>query len=125
MALLTKTGMTGVLKKIMESGELTEEMEESIERLKNDFEEREGILGKYGQPYDEEAEEYDYVYKTEPDETEDWQKKYSDMKAKYVDRFFGGKEVKEDFEEIIDETVDDVKQDGEILTFDELLEKGE
>ena len=46
------------------------------------------------------------------------------MKARYLDRFFGGVENK-DFKETMEETREDVERDGEPQTFDELLERVE
>ena len=52
MAILTRSGMEKILRRIMESGGMTEDMEQDIERLKDDFDEREGILKRYGETYD-------------------------------------------------------------------------
>lgn len=128
MAILTSAGMKKILRRIMETGGLTPEMEEDIERLKNDFDEREGILKKYGEVYDgEDKDEYDYtgrdtetVY-TPSEEENEWRTKYEDMKQRYLDRFFGGAQDSGEFEQIMNETENDVERDGEPQTFDELL----
>ena len=52
MAILTKTGMDKILRRIMETGGLTEDMERDIDRLRSDFDEREGMLRRYGETYD-------------------------------------------------------------------------
>lgn len=44
MAILTRSGMEKILRRIMDSGGMTEDMERDVERLKDDFDEREGIL---------------------------------------------------------------------------------
>lgn len=50
---------------------------------------------------------------------ESWKAKYDDLRGKYIDRFFTSpEEVKRDTEE-------DVKEDGEIKTFEELFEDRE
>lgn len=51
--------MEKILRRIMESGGMTEDMERDVERLKDDFDEREGILKRYGETYDgEDQDEY-------------------------------------------------------------------
>lgn len=135
MAILTKTGMNKILRRIMETGGLTPDMEEDIQRLRDDFDEREGILKKYGETYDgEDMDEYEYtgrytdeIYtpKEEEKDAKDWRTKYEEMKARYLDRFFGGVDNDKNFEETMDETREDVERDGEPQTFDELLERVE
>lgn len=131
MAILTKTGMNKILRRIMETGGLTPDMEEDIQRLRDDFDEREGILKKYGETYDgEDMDEYEYTYeiytpKEEEKDAKDWRTKYEEMKARYLDRFFGGVDNDKNFEETMDETREDVERDGEPQTFDELLERVE
>lgn len=124
MAILTKTGMNKILRRIMETGGMTPDMEEDIQRLRDDFDEREGILKKYGETYDgEDMDEYEYtgrdtseIYtpKEEEKDAKEWRTKYEEMKARYLDRFFGGVETME-------ETREDVERNGEPQTFDELL----
>lgn len=135
MAILTKTGMNKILRRIMETGGLTPDMEEDIQRLRDDFDEREGILKKYGETYDgEDMDEYEYtgrdtdeIYtpKEEEKDAKDWRTKYEEMKARYLDRFFGSVDNDKNFEETMDETREDVERDGEPQTFDELLERVE
>lgn len=129
MAILTSAGMKKILRRIMETGGLTPEMEKDIERLKNDFDEREGILRKYGEVYDgEDKDEYEYIERdtdtvyTPSEEEKKWRTKYEDMKQRYLDRFFGGSQDSGESEE---ETENDVERDGEPQTFDELLERME
>lgn len=135
MSILTKTGMNKILRRIMEMGGLTPEMEQDIQRLRDDFDERESILKKYGETYDgEDADEYEYterdtdkIYtpKEEEKDAKEWRTKYEEIKARYLDRFFGGVDNDENFEEIMNETREDIKRDGEPQTFDELLERVE
>lgn len=131
MAILTRSGMEKILRRIMESGGMTEDMERDVERLKDDFDEREGILKRYGETYDgEDQDEYEYSGRDDvniytPREEKDWKKEYDDLKARYMVRFFGTSEVKEDFNDTIEETEEDVKRDGEVQSFDELLERTE
>lgn len=136
MALLTGAGMRKILRRIMETGGLTEDMEKDVERLKDDFDEREGILRRYGEVYDgEDRDEYEYtgrdtdtVYtpREEEKEARDWRGEYERMKARYLDRFFGGsQDVEDDYDRVMRETREDVERDGEPQTFDELLERVE
>lgn len=135
MAILTRSGMTKILRRIMESGGMTDDMEEDVRRLQDDFDEREGILRKYGETYDgEDRDEYEFSERDEsslytPLEEEkfanEWRTKYEEMKKRYLDRFFGIGDVKDDYFDIMRETRDDVKRDGEPQTFNELLERVE
>lgn len=137
MAILSRRGMDKILRRIMETGGLTDDMEKDIQRLKDDFDEREGILKRYGEVYDgEDRDEYDYsdrdsesVYTPREEDKieEDWRGRYEEMKRRYIDRFFGGRDPKdtEEYKEIMKETEEDVRRDGEKQTFDELLERTE
>lgn len=145
MAILTKTGMDKILRRIMETGSLTEDMERDIDRLRSDFDEREGILRRYGETYDEEdMDEYEwrgrddesredsdrddkdiYTPREEAKDYEDWRGRYEEMRQRYLDRFFGGRDEGEEYREIMRETEEDVRRDGEPQTFDELLERTE
>ena len=132
MAILTRAGMEKILRRIMESGGMTEDMERDVERLKDDFDEREGILKRYGETYDgEDRDEYDYserddinVY-TPKEEEKDWKQEYDNLKERYMNRFFGTSDVKDEFDDTMEETKEDVKRDGTIQSFDELLERTE
>lgn len=135
MAILTKTGMNKILRRIMDTGGMTPAMEEDIQRLRDDFDEREGFLKKYGKTYDgEDIDEYEYtadgtnvIYtpKEEEKNAKEWRTKYEEMKTRYLDRFFGGVDNNDNFEETMNETREDIERDGEPQTFDELLERVE
>ena len=145
MAILTKTGMDKILRRIMETGGLTEDMEKDIDRLRSDFDEREGMLRRYGETYDgEDMDEYEwkgrddesredsdrddkdiYTPREEAKDYEDWRGRYEEMRQRYLDRFFGGRDEGEEYREIMSETEEDVRRDGEPQTFDELLERTE
>lgn len=145
MAILTKTGMDKILRRIMETGGLTEDMERDIDRLRSDFDEREGMLRRYGETYDgEDMDEYEwrgrddesredsdrddkdiYTSREEAKDYEDWRGRYEEMRQRYLDRFFGGRDEGEEYREIMRETEEDVRRDGEPQTFDELLERTE
>ena len=124
MALLTGKGMESILRRIMDKSDIEdEEMIADIERLRSDFSEREGILRNYGD-VSEGDDDYDFVEKSRED-GDGWKEKYNRLRKQYTDRFFGSSDVKEDFEEIMDETVEDVERDGTVQTIDELLERVE
>lgn len=135
MAILTRTGMDKILRRIMESGGMTEDMERDVTRLRDDFDEREGMLRRYGEVYDgEDRDEYEYsgrddinVYtpREEDKDYEDWRSRYEEMKQRYLDRFFGGRNVEEEYRETMEDTEEDVRRDGEPQTFDELLNRVE
>lgn len=135
MAILTRSGMTKILRRIMESGGMTDDMEEDVRRLQDDFDEREGILRKYGETYDgEDRDEYEfserdgafiYTPREEDKLADDWRIKYEEMKKRYLDRFFGTDEIEDDYFETMRKTREDVKRDGEPQSFDELLERVE
>lgn len=145
MAILTKTGMDKILRRIMEAGGLTEDMERDIDRLRSDFDEREGMLRRYGETYDgEDMDEYEwrerddefredsdrddkdiYTPREEAKDYEYWRGRYEEMRQRYLDRFFGGRDEGEEYREIMRETEEDVRRDGEPQTFDELLERTE
>lgn len=125
--MLTKTAINRILRRIMETGGLSQDMEEDIKRLKDELDEREGILKRYGEVYDgEDKEEYEWKEKEstslKPSEEIKWREKYNEMRERYLDRFFG---KDSDFDDIMKETIKDVKRDGEKQTFEELLERRE
>lgn len=125
MALLTKTGIKNLLNRLWETGGLSADMEADIKRLQDDFDEREGMLRKYGEVYDgEDREEYEFVEK--PSETEDWKGKYEEMKSRYVNRFFNGEETRkdgdsDDFNTVMEGEEEDIREDGKTKSFDDLL----
>lgn len=126
MALLTRKGVNTILRRIMETGGLSDAMENDIKRLQDDFEEREGMLKNYGEVYDgEDKDEYDFIPResTTLEGGEDYKAKYEDMKQKYLDRFFGG--VGNEVEDVMEEQEKDVKRDGEEQTFESLFENKE
>ena len=140
--LLTRTGFSNILKNIMETGGLISSMADTMKRLLDDFDEREGELRRYGEVYDgEDREDYDYTPSKRDDEAReryddyledaseqdktDWEKMYNDLKKDYLDRFFGTKELREKVEKIKEDTEEDVKRDGEYQTFDDLLKNVE
>lgn len=124
MALLTGKGMESILRRIMDKSDIEdEEMIADIDRLRSDFSEREGILRNYGD-VSEGDDDYEFIEKSRED-GDGWKEKYDRLRKQYTDRFFGNSDVKEDYEEIMDETEEDVERDGKVQTIDELLERVE
>ena len=83
-----------ILKRIIGDRELTDDMLEDIKKLKDSYDEQQGMANQ-------------------------WKSKYDDLRGRYLERFFTAPEqVKEDTEE-------DVKEDGEVKTFDELFDERE
>lgn len=135
MPKLTKTEHTDLLRRIMETGGPTEDMEELIKKLQDDFDEREGELQRYGEKAD----------KTNPRDTEDskternqkdakredrreneWEEKYNELynehqnlRKKYIDRYFTSAD------KIVEDEIEDVKKDDDStkVSFDELFEE--
>lgn len=133
MALLTRTGIDKILKRIYETGGMNEDMEKDIERLRADYDEREGILKRYGETYDgEDKDEYEFEDKdldrtSSMNSTEDMvsREEYEKLRKRYIDRFFGGREYRDETDEILRETKEDVERDGEKQTYEELFERRE
>lgn len=91
----TRRAYEELLSRLMASGELTPDMEEDFRRLKDELDEREGLLARYGETYDGENKEYDWkpreeeVVDTPKENTIDWKARYDEMKQRYIDRFMG------------------------------------
>ena len=91
----TRRAYEELLSRLMASGELTPDMEEDFRRLKDELDEREGMLARYGETYDGENKEYDWkpreeeVVDTPKENTIDWKARYDEMKQRYIDRFMG------------------------------------
>ena len=136
MSILTSAGMDKILRRIMESGDINEEMTNDIQRLRDDFNERTSYLERLGTVYSgDDVDEYEFTINENsnvytPAERTDidnsWEMRYNELKKQYLDRFFGGVEQEGvDIQEIMDDTVTDVQRDGEPQTFDELLDRTE
>lgn len=126
--MLTSNGLNNILKRIMASGELSDEMEKDIEAIRTDFSDKNNYLKKYGQVYEgDDKDEYDYTEnesQVKPTEEPKYEQMYKDMKQKYIDRFFGGNPEEKE-QEIIEDTKDDIESDEEEKTIDELFKKVE
>lgn len=115
-----------LLKKIAKTGGATDDMMEDIRRLKDEFDEREGMLKKYGESQDRERKYSD-------EDVERYIKERDEIRNRYIDRWLNGDEKAFDVErekftngdEIKKEQREDVKRDGKKQTFEELFEERE
>lgn len=138
MAILTRSGFEKLARRIMETGGMTEQMEVDVKRLKDDFDEREGLLRKYGETYDgEDRDEYEWAereqeLKYDPQDTTvlaetsvnaiDYEKEYKQLRQRYLDRFFGKEPLPNDtYENIMENQVEDTIGDSGEKSIDDLL----
>lgn len=150
MSLFTKKGYDNILQRIWETGGMTPDMEEDIRRLRDEFDEREGILREYGEEYDVEQEEYEFRRRnngseisdsgsdtTEITDTEDpvsetndrieidnkpdWESRYRKLEQRYKDTFFGRMKPDDDFSEIMEGQVENAVAESAPRSFNELL----
>lgn len=123
--MLTRNGTMKILQRIFETGGLTTDMEKDVQKLKDDFDEREGILRKYGEVYDgEDRDEYEWKER-EGERSEyinggdkkDWEREYNNLKARYMERFFGSVPESTTTEEIVEETPEETAD----ISIDDIL----
>lgn len=148
----TRLAYEELLTRLMNSGELTPDMEVDFSRLKDELDEREGMLARYGETYDGENKEYEWVAReVETDGTKDgsddvvqddkendvidtpeenvidWEAKYRDLKQRYVDRFMG--RIKEenlaDMRNDLEKGRDDDGEGINEVTYNDLFKEGE
>ena len=124
MHMLTKKSFLSLLDSLAPE-ELTEEVEELLTKVKNDFDERDGYLRTFGTVVDDdEIESFEYTPNEVPEvnteeidslraENESLKNDLAESKQKYRDRFFYGSP---------DESEDDPEED-EVITIDDLLKK--
>ena len=84
---MTREEVDTIVKRIAETGGFTDEMMEDVKKLKDELDEREGLLASYSEGMKEDwkskFEEADRV-------RADFERKYLDMRDRYVNRFFNG-----------------------------------
>ena len=122
--MLTKKSFLSLLDSLAPE-ELTEEVEELLTKVKNDFDERDGYLRTFGTVVDDdEIESFEYTPNEVPEvnteeidslraENESLKNDLAESKQKYRDRFFYGSP---------DEPEEDPEED-EVITIDDLLKK--
>lgn len=144
----TRLAYEELLTRLMNSGELTPDMEADFSRLKDELDEREGMLARYGETYDGENKEYEWVAReVETDGTKDgsddvmqddnendvidtpeenvidWEAKYRELKQRYIDRFMGRikEENLEDMRNDLERGRDDGGEGINEVTYDDLF----
>lgn len=144
----TRLAYEELLTRLMNSGELTPDMEVDFSRLKDELDEREGMLARYGETYDGENKEYEWVAReVETDGTKDgsddvvqddkendvidtpeenvidWEAKYRELKQRYIDRFMGRikEENLEDMRNDLEKGRDDGGEGVNEVTYDDLF----
>lgn len=114
-----------IIERIADSGGLDDDMLGDLKKLKDELDEREGMLKKYGESYDEENWR---------DRAEAAERERDEIRRKYRDRFLYGEdkkaeEVEDDKqtsrEEIKREQKEGIRRDGKKQTFEELFEERE
>lgn len=148
----TRLAYEELLTRLMNSGELTPDMEVDFSRLKDELDEREGMLARYGETYDGENKEYEWVAReVETDGTKDgsddvvqddkendvidtpeenvidWEAKYRELKQRYIDRFMGRikEENLEDMRNDLEKGRDDGGEGINEVTYNDLFKEGE
>jgi hypothetical protein len=120
--LKTKKGFEELLKRVMASTDLTEELEADMTALREFFNETDAVLRKYGQVYEgEDIDDYEYKENEIVPETSDYETKYKELKQQYIDRFFGGTTP----DEIKEDEIEDIEEDSANKTINDLFNKGE
>ena len=121
-----------ILDNIVATGNFTPEMLDSIEKLKDEFDEREGMLKKEDKETDSEDlkskyEELQKNYDTILKERDDYMERANRYRDRYISRFMGedDSDHRTDAEEIKRDTEKDVKRDGKVQSFDELFKERE
>lgn len=111
---MTREEYMQLLEKISETGGFTENMLDDLQRLRDDFDEREGELQRYKETADRTVYTDDDVMDADGVR---WSEKYGNMVKRYKARFFGS------FAEAKEEQVEDVREDDKstFKTFDELF----
>lgn len=114
-----------IIERIADSGGLDDDMLGDLKKLKDELDEREDMLKKYGESYDGENWR---------DRAEAAERERDEIRRKYRDRFLYGEdkkaeEVEDDKqtsrEEIKREQKEDIRRDGKKQTFEELFEERE
>jgi len=87
--MLTKYGYYKTLDNIFKTGGLSESMEKDMLKLKADFDEREGMLKKYGETYDgKDKDEYEYREYENQGNAEMWENKYNALEKRFREAFW-------------------------------------
>lgn len=117
--MLSKDEHENLLKAIADSGGDTANMLDLMQKLRDDYDEREGMLAKYGETRDGEDAEGKDEERTEGETKVDWRAKYDDLEKRYKERFFTTRE------EVKEEQTEDIKEDGKEYEYEKLFEERE
>lgn len=135
---MTKDEHENLLKEIASTGGDTDNMLKLLQRLRDDFDEREGMLRRDGESTDKERpskekERERIREESREDNREDKglrrapledmvpRRDYDELKRKYIERFFSGAD------EAMEDQKEDVRKDDKVknITFDDLFKERE
>lgn len=127
---MTKDEHEALLRRIAETGGATPEMLDDIQKLRDEYDEREGMLRRYGEERDKNPPDGERSQEDKDEEGErrsdkkevdrddiDWKGEYEKIRKQYVERFFSSPEKAKD------EQDEDVTKDGESMTYEELFKE--
>lgn len=88
----TKKAIHDILGRIMETGGMSSAMEADLGYLRDEFDERDRLLGSVADPWDEDADEVEVRIKqsTAENDLKELQGRYDDLVARYKQNFFAG-----------------------------------
>lgn len=88
----TKKAIHDILGRIMETGGMSSAMEADLRYLRDEFDERDRLLGSVADPWDEDADEVEVSFKqsTAENDLKELQGRYDDLVARYKQNFFAG-----------------------------------
>lgn len=117
--MLKKDEHEELLRAIADSGGDTANMLDLMQKLRDDYDEREGMLKKYGETRDGENAEGKDEERSEGEKEVNWREKYDDLERRYKERFFTTPtEVKR-------EQTENIKEDGKEYKYEKLFEERE
>lgn len=111
---MTKNEVYALLDKAFDSGGLTESMGEDLRKIKDSFDEREGLLSKYGEYKDGSWSEFERVDKADFDAVST---AYDELKIRYKDIILNGPR------DAITEVIVDEGNEPPVTTFNDLFIK--
>lgn len=109
-----------IVRRITETGGLTDDMLGDVRRLRDELDEREAMLNKYKE--DRDSGETRGEVREQGEEITNWKEKFDDLERRYKERFMERPTTPDTVK--LDQT-EDVRRDGEPQTFDELFERRE
>ena len=114
--MISEKSYNSIIRNIIDSGGMSEDMTRDMERLKDELDQRNGMLRRYGEITDNEDGGAIFTAK---DVGEDWRGKYEEMRKRYYDRFFGYFETEKT---VVDADIP-VSYERENITITDLLYK--